>query len=113
MAFSVTRSFDRATESYVVTVKVALSLPETSSLFLSGDSIVSWPEGALPGGPDLEQTGTREGGEAALVRTGMFVSELARLAQGLKIGYRQAVEAERAAQLIRLQLLRVGIEEET
>ena len=43
----------------------------------------------------------------------MFVSELARLAQGLKIGYRQAAEAERAAQLIRLQLLRAGIEEET
>jgi len=41
----------------------------------------------------------------------MFVSELARLAQGLQIGYRQAVEAERAAQLVRLQLLRAGIEE--
>jgi hypothetical protein len=113
MAFSVTRSFDRATESYAVTVKVALSLAETSSLFLSGDSMVSWPEAALLDGPDLEQTGAREGGEAALVRTGMFVSELARLAQGLKIGYRQVAEAERAAQLLRLQLLRAGIEEET
>lgn len=113
MAFSVTRSFDRATESYVVTVKVALSLAETSSLFLSGDSIVSWPQGVLLGGPAPDQTGKAEGGEAALVRTGMFVSELARLAQGLKIGYRQVAEAERAAQLIRLQLFRAGIEEET
>jgi hypothetical protein len=42
----------------------------------------------------------------------MFVSELARLAQGLKIGYRQSADAERAAQLIRLQLLRAGISEE-
>jgi hypothetical protein len=113
MAFSVTRSSDQATGSYVVTVKVDLSLAETNSLFLSGDSIVSWPEGDLLSvlGPD--QTAPHEARDHALIRTGMFVSELARLAQGLKIGYRQVAEAGRAAQLIRLQLLRAGIEEET
>ena len=41
----------------------------------------------------------------------MFISELARLALGLEIGYRQPVHAERAAQLVRLQLLSAGIEE--
>ena len=43
----------------------------------------------------------------------MFISELARLPEGLKIGYRQGAEAQRAAQLIKLQLLKAGIEEET
>jgi hypothetical protein len=112
MAFTVTRSSDQTAESYVVTVKVDLSLAETNDLFLSGDSIVSWPEGRLLDA-EGEPEGMLETGAAALVRTGMFISELARLAQGLKIGYRQAAEAERAAQLIRLQLLRAGIDEET
>jgi hypothetical protein len=113
MAFSVTRSSDQATGSCVVTAKVELSLAETNGLFLSGDSIISWPEGELLGVPGRDQTGKDEARDNTLIRTGMFVSELARLAQGLKIGYRQVAEAERAAQLIRLQLLRAGIEEET
>jgi hypothetical protein len=113
MAFTVARSSDQVTGSYVVTVKVDLSRAETNSLFLSGDSIVSWPEGDLLGAPGPDQTEPHEARDAFPIRTGMFVSELARLAQGLKIGYRQVAEAERAAQLIRLQLLRAGIEEET
>ena len=113
MAFTVTRSNDQAAGSYVVTVKVDLSLAETNSLFLSGDSIVSWPEGRLLDTAGSESAAVPEAGDAALVRTGMFISELARLAQGLKIGYRQGAEGEHAAQVIRLQLLRAGIEEET
>jgi hypothetical protein len=113
MAFTVTRSSDMWTGSYVVTVKVDLSLAETNSLFLSGDSIVSWPAGGLLDTAGLDNARLDEAPHTALIRTGMFVSELERLAQGLKIGYRQVAEAERAAQLIRLQLLRAGIEEET
>jgi hypothetical protein len=112
MAFTVTRSSDHMTGGYVVTVKVGLSLAESNGLFLAGDSIVSWPEGELLGESDPCHVESGEAPRSAMVRTGMFVSELARLAQGLKIGYRQAAEAERAAQLIRLQLLRAGIEEE-
>ena len=113
MAFTVTYSPDQATGDHVVTVKALLSLEETNSLFLSGDTIISWPEGLLldsPDSADLESAG--HGQDTALTRTGMFVSELARLAQGLKIGYRQSADAERAAQRIRLQLLRAGISEE-
>jgi hypothetical protein len=113
MAFSVTRSSDQTPGSCVVTVRVELSLAETNGLFLSGDSIVSWPEGELLDMPGPDQTGQRGGRDNAPIRTGMFVSELARLAQGLKIGYRQGAEGELAAQVIRLQLLRAGIEEET
>jgi hypothetical protein len=113
MAFTVTYSPEHATDDHVVTVKVLLSLEETNALFLSGDTIISWPEGVIlesllpgrDGGAKLDQG-------SALTRTGMFVSELSRLAHGLKIGYRQSAEAQRSAQLIRLQLLRAGIAEE-
>jgi hypothetical protein len=113
VAFAVTLAADPSTSGYVVTAKVGLSLAETSALFLSGDAIVSWPEGELlesDGSGGVRSLGTRE---TALVRTGMFISELARLPEGLKIGYRQGAEAQRAAQLIKLQLLKAGIEEET
>ena len=106
MAFTVTYSPDQATGDHVVTVKALLSLEETNSLFLSGEGLLL----DSPDSADLESAG--HGQDTALTRTGMFVSELARLAQGLKIGYRQSADAERAAQLIRLQLLRAGISEE-
>lgn len=111
MAFTVTQGSGPFTGGFVVTVKVSLSMAETNALFFSGDTIVSWPEGELLSADS--PVGSVDGPGAALVRTGMFVSELARLTQGLKIGYRQAAEAERAAQLMRLQLRRAGIEEET
>lgn len=107
MAFAVTHSLDPSNGFYVVAAKVALSFAETNALFLSGDSIVSWPEGALLGDE------LRGAGDGGLVRTGMFVSELARLPEGLKIGYRQAADAERSAQLIRLQLAKAGLNEES
>ncbi len=100
-----------------MTVRVGLTMAETNSLFLSGDTIISWPDGELRGSADSGSAGfagptaPSQDPERALARTGMFVSELAGLAQGLQIGYRQAAEAERSAQLIRLQLLRAGIEE--
>jgi hypothetical protein len=111
LAFSVTNTFDPGAGEYLVTVTVGLTMAETNSLFLSGDTIVSWPEGEVRTSADAGSAGSYEGQNRAPARTGMFVSELARLAQGLQIGYRQAVEAERAAQLVRLQLLRAGIEE--
>ena len=113
MGFSVTRRFDQGAGEHVVTVKVGLTMAETNSLFLSGDTIISWPEGELRASGDAGSAGLGLGARAGSHRTGMFISELARLAHGLKIGYRQAAEAERAAQLVRLQLLRAGIEEET
>jgi hypothetical protein len=111
VAFSVTQEFDPAAGEHVVTVRVGLTMAETNALFLSGDTIISWPEGELrlAGKPGV--SGWQDGPDRALPRTGMFVSELARLAHGLEIGYRQAAEAERAAQLVRLQLLRAGVEE--
>ena len=111
MGFSVSQRFDPVAGDYLVVVRVGLTLSETNSLFLSGDAIISWPGGDLRAGWDPGSVGSRPGQDLTLTRTGMFVSELARLAQGLEIGYRQAAEAERAARLIRLQLVRAGVEE--
>jgi hypothetical protein len=111
MAFTVTHGPD-GDGGYAVIVKVTLSLTETNDLFLSGDTIISWPEGDLVAATGQED-GYPEGRDGGLVRTGMFISELARLAHGLRIGYRQPMEAERAARLIRLQLMRADIKEET
>jgi hypothetical protein len=111
LGFFVTYDTDRGAGEYVVTVRVALTMAEANNLFLSGDTIISWPEGELRAGGDPGFAGTPLGQDGGLTRTGMFVSELARLAQGLEIGYRQAAEAERAVKLVRLQLLRAGIEE--
>jgi hypothetical protein len=112
MAFTATHGPD-GDGGYAVIVKVTLSLAETNDLFLSGDTIISWPEGDLLPATGQDKDGYPEGRDGGLVRTGMFISELARLAHGLRIGYRQPMEAERAARLIRLQLMRAGIEEET
>lgn len=111
MGFSVTHSVDEGAGAYTVTVRVGLTMAETNRLFLSGDTIISWPEGELRTGEDggIELSPGAQG--QGLSRTGMFISELARLAQGLEIGYRQLADAERAAKLVRLQLLRAGIEE--
>jgi hypothetical protein len=117
VGFTVTLDLGRAPADHVVTVRVELTLAETNTIFLSGDTLVSWPPG------EYEQMERAEGGaepedvcragSGAPRRTTMFVSELARLANGLKIGYRQAAEAERAAALVRMQLLKAGIMEET
>jgi hypothetical protein len=114
MAFAVTSGRDPSNGFYVVAAKVALSFAETNALFLSGDSIVSWPEGVVLTDQSAQADGAQGAtGEAGLVRTGMFISELARLPEGLKIGYRQAADAQRSAQLVRLQLLRAGLREES
>lgn len=111
MAFTVNRA-ERSAGVHLVTVKVSLSFSETNALFLSGDTIISWPEDGLLSASEFDPVEAPQEPGTVLVRTGMFISELARLAPGLKIGYRQAVEAERATHVIRLQLLRAGIEQE-
>lgn len=121
MGFTVTQSCGPGPDDHLVTVKVRLSLAETNSLFLAGDILVSWPpaesysdDTPVPGSEAVPASIGSPGVHGlAPLRTGIFVSELARLAHGIKIGYRQAVEAERATQVLRVQLRRAGIEEES
>ena len=87
-----------------VLLTVSLSRAESNDLFLSGDSIVSWPVEGL-------QASAQE--ESKLERSGMFVSEVAARPEGLTIGYGGQSQAERAAAILRIQFAQIGIKEET
>lgn len=84
-------------------VEVKLSRAESNDLFLSGDSMVSWPVDGL------EATSAED---PRLERSGIFVSEVAARPQGLRIHYREQAQAERAAALLRMQFTQIGIKEE-
>jgi hypothetical protein len=86
-----------------VSVRVNLDRAETNELFLSGDSMLSWPvEGLLPASGD----------EPIPERSGMFVSEIAAQSGGLVICYSGQAYAERAVALLRVQLAQAGIKQE-
>jgi hypothetical protein len=90
--------------SWSVLLKVNLTRAESNDLFLSGDSMVSWPvEGLQP----------TSGDDPRPERSGMFVSEVAARPRGLAISYREQTQAERAAALLRMQFAQIGIKEET
>lgn len=102
MGFSTTIEQAAEPNGWAVVVRVVLSRAESNDLFLSGDSMVSWPaEG-------LEPTD-----DPRLERSSMFVSEIAARPEGLRIQYLGREQAERAATVLRTQLGQVGIKEET
>lgn len=103
MGFSTAIKRESAAGSWMVCVKISLSRAETSELFLSGDSMLSWPvEGLLP----------TSGEDAKPERSGMFVSEVAAQPLGLAIRYRDQTQAERTVAVLRSQLAKIGIKEE-
>ena len=102
MGYSAAVTRDPQTDTWLVTVRANLSRAESNALFLSGDSMVSWPV-----------EGLESGAEAALQRSSMFVSEVAARPQGLALRYREQAQAERAVAILRVQFGRVGIQEET
>jgi hypothetical protein len=84
-----------------LTMTVNLTRTESNALFLSGDSMVSWPVGGL-----------EEAENAGLKRSGMFISEMAARLEGLSLRYATRAQAEQAAGLLRAQLTSAGIKEE-
>jgi hypothetical protein len=103
MGFATSVKHESKPGYWVVSVKVNLSRAETNELFLSGDSMLSWPsEGLVP-------TSTHD---SKPERSGMFVSEVAAQPEGLAIRYGDQAQAERTAALIRTQLAQIGINEE-
>lgn len=113
MGFAVTISPASPADGYLVTVRVHLTGVESNRLFLAGDAMLSWPAGEPPAaeaGP--ASPGGGRFAEIIRERTSMFVSEAAGLTQGLQIRYLEATQADRAARLLRMQLLEAGIEEE-
>jgi hypothetical protein len=103
MGFSTAIKRESGPECWAVSVKVNLSRAETNELFLSGDSMLSWPvEGLLP----------TSGEDSKPERSGMFVSEVAAQPLGLVIRYRDQAQAELTAALLRTKLAQIGIKEE-
>jgi len=102
MGYSVTVRREAESGTWVVAVRDHLTRAETNDLFLSGDSMVSWPVDGLQWDEDPR-----------LQRSVMFVSEVAARPQGLELRYREEAHAGRAAALLRTQLGQIGIREET
>lgn len=101
MGYTTVIEQEAGSEGWTVVLQASLTRAESNDLFLSGDSMVSWPvEG-------LESTD-----DPRLERSSMFVSEIAARAGGLRIRYRERAQAERAATVLRIQLGQIGIEEE-
>jgi len=103
MGYSTALTQEPGPEAWLITVKVVLSRTESNDLFLSGDSMVSWPaEG-------LQISGTAD---PRLERSGMFISEIASRSSGLVLRYHGQAEAERAFKVLRIQFAQIGIQEE-
>jgi hypothetical protein len=103
MGYSTVISHQAAPERWTVAVKVNLSRAETNDLFLSGDSMLSWPvDGLVPLSED----------DPMPERSSIFVSEIAAQSSGLQICYSDQAHAERTAALLKAQFAQVGIEEE-
>jgi hypothetical protein len=83
---------------FAVVLNLTLTRRESTDLFLSGDSMVSWPEEGLHWLP-----------QSGLERTAMFVSDLAARSEDLRLAYDTRARAERAAALLRIQMEQLGI----
>lgn len=86
---------------FTVALTVSLTRDESSHLFLSGDSLLAWPE------EDIHREG-----DVAVERRSMFVSEVAAKPAGLRLCYSKLEHAERAEKLLRLQLENIGLKQE-
>jgi len=104
MGYSVAVTHDSRSDTWMVVLNVNLSRAESNDLFLSGDSMVSWPVDGIHMAAD---------DDPRLERSGIFVSEVAARPTGLGLRYLEQAQAERAAALLRIQLAQIGIKEET
>jgi hypothetical protein len=103
MGYSTAISHELGPDRWKVSVRVSLSRAETNDLFLSGDSMLSWPtEGLL----------AMSGDGSIPERSGMFVSEVAAQPGGLVICYAGQAHAERTLGLLQAQFAHAGIKEE-
>jgi hypothetical protein len=91
-----------ATGSWIVSVRVNLNRAESNELFLSGDTMLSWPVDGLA-------LDSMDG--AMPERSSMFVSEVAARPSGLRLRYREKAQAEYTVALLRMQFSQIGIGE--
>jgi predicted regulator of Ras-like GTPase activity (Roadblock/LC7/MglB family) len=72
---------------------VVLDRRETNELFLAGDALVSWPT-----------DGMRPTGRGPIDRSSMFLSEIVGRAEGLRLAYETEELAERAGDILEIQV---------
>ena len=104
MGYTTVIAQEAGSGAWAVVLKVSLTRAESNDLFLSGDSMVSWPSEGLESAAD---------GDPRLERSSIFVSEVAARPAGLRLRYREQAQSERAAVILRMQLAQIGIKEET
>jgi len=85
----------------VVTLAIALTRQESTQLFVAGDAMIAWPD-----------EGLLVDGDPVLARTSIFASEVAARREGLVLSYQTREQAERTAQLLQIQLSRLGLAKE-
>jgi hypothetical protein len=103
MGYSAVVKREPGSTFWAVKVTVDLTREESNDLFLSGDTIVSWP------GEGLRAS---EADNPPLERMGMFVSEMAARPLGVGLRYEHEDQAKRAAALFRAQFRQIGIKED-
>ena len=104
MGYSTAIAQETSSDLWTVKLTVSLSRAESNDLFLSGDTMVSWPVEGLEAPAE---------GDLGLERSSMFVSEIAARHGGLGLRYREQEQAERTAAILRMQFAQIGIKEET
>lgn len=85
---------------WLVHLQVRLDRRETSELFLSGDTLISWPT-----------EGLMVSGSGPMDRSGMFLSEVVARGDGLELAYATEEAAGRAEKILAYQVRAVFPEE--
>lgn len=76
-----------------VRLRVSLDRGETTTLFMAGDSLISWPT-----------EGSRSTGTGPMERSSMFLSEIVSRDEGLELAYESEELAQRASLILSHQL---------
>ncbi len=92
---------DKALDTWMLELKVSLTRTESAEVFVSGDTLLQWPE-----------EGLRSVSNLPLERTTMFISEAAARSEGVCLEYTTEKQATSAAAILRTQLEEAGIQEE-
>ena len=105
MGFRLTVAPEPGSALWSLRLWITLSRAESNGLFLSGDSLLAWPAEGCERDREPEEV-------SGLERTSMFISEVAARPSGLRILYLHREQVERAAAMLREQLVRAEIREE-
>ena len=93
---------EKTQNTWVLELAVSLTRTESAEVFVSGDTLLQWPE-----------EGLRSVSNLPLERTTMFISEAAARTEGVRLEYATEKQAASAAAMLRRELEEAGIQEES